>query len=1003
MAPPPKSECATVAIAATFTAEPLVPSLQFVLREVGLTLDVRCAPYHQVFQELLSPQSLLNTNSGGVNVVLVRLEDFARDIIDLDEAVRTLRATARELADTLSQYVQNAAFSTVFAAMRPSPRIARELCREIEAANGTLVAHAQTLPGVILLTEGDIEQVASGDSYDAAADEIAHMPFTEDQYASIALAIGRKVHASRVPAHKVLVLDCDETLWRGVVGEDGVEGITISPGKARLQRFAVEIQAQGALVCLVSKNTERDVLEVFAKRSDMTLRLEHIVAHRINWEPKPRNLSSLADELNLGLDAFVFIDDNPIECGAMRAELPQVLTLQLPPDDEIESFLNHLWVFDKVAVTDEDSRRTSMYRSDAARRRLEDSAVDVRGFIASLNLLIEIAAPEETEWPRLAQLTQRTNQFNFSTKRCTEVELRGLAKNAGRVLSVKVRDRFGDYGVVGLTVAAETIDALTVDTLLLSCRVLGRGVEHAILRRLGQIAEERGLATVDLTYVPTAKNEPARAFAESVGVEFRVKDEDRTIYKIPVAHALSFCHQPGRNQAATVQADSSVADTSSAMNTAECVPQRCEGYTRLAQTLVSGQRVLDAARSSTAGARRLPGRPTAPDTYMERELLILWQQLLAIKKMGVEDDYFALGGTSLLTARMMAEISRRFGVKLPLTVILESPTVRALSRHLQQERNPRSDVLVELKPGGPRNLFLVHDGNGETLLYLNLARRMPAELAVFGIEPRRLTRMPLAHATIADMASFYLERIRKRQPQGPYLLGGMCAGGVIAYEMASQLAQAGERVELLALLDAAKPGAPMRRGRVTRQRFDRLRQAIAEAQKSGEGRLKRVGLITRTAVQKASNTLLWKVSDFGKRWSMLLRFRLLRELLRRDLEWPKFVPELNPREVYNLAEAGYLPKKLSIPHVVLVRAQNGEGNDTPFRDIYVGDNLGWDDLAEGLTTVDVEGGHSTMLQEGFIDSLAQALLPYVQGKSPEVDDVILLSNSKCGSAAALSI
>ena len=148
----------------------------------------------------------------------------------------------------------------------------------------------------------------------------------------------------------------------------------------------------------------------------------------------------------------------------------------------------------------------------------------------------------------------------------------------------------------------------------------------------------------------------------------------------------------------------------------------------------------------------------------------------------------------------------------------------------------RSGALIELRHGGPRNLFLVHDGEGDTLLYLNFARRMPDDLAVFAIEPRRLARVPLAHASIEDMAAFYIEEVRKKQPSGPYLLGGLCAGGVIAYEMASQLVRAGESVELVALLETATPKAPMKRGRIREQRLNRLKEAIANARKSNLGR-----------------------------------------------------------------------------------------------------------------------------------------------------------------------
>ena len=600
-----------IAIAATFTAEPLLPGLSFVLHEIGLALDVRFCPYNQVFQELLTSTSLLATNAGGVDVVLVRVEDFVREITDLAEARALIRQTVQRLCDALSQHAKRVRSPTIFAALPPSPGAARELLPEFEAANVDLMAHAGSLPGLTLLSEEEIELVASGTRYDELSDRLAHIPYTEEHYASLALAIARKAHALRVPANKVLLLDCDNTLWRGVVGEDGVDGISIPQSLARIQRFAAEVQARGVLVCLVSKNAERDVLEVFEKRSDMVLKSEHVVAHRINWEPKPANIVSLARSLNLGLDSFVYLDDNPVECALMRAELPDVVTLEVPPDDEVESFLAHLWTFDKLAVTDEDVRRTNMYRENAARQERERSTTDMAEFIASLKVVVDIAKPEDGEWPRVSQLTQRTNQFNFTTVRRSESEMRSLPGSGSTVLRIKVSDCFGDYGLVGLVIADVVADALTVDTLLLSCRVLGRGVEHAILRRLGEIAVERGLAHVQLPYVQTSKNEPAGAFAESIAANWRKQEGGRIIYLIPAGEARMILHRPGHDPAAVMDALKSEENKGSS-ETKTCVTlgaDRSRCYDHLARTLISGRALLRAARSGSPRARTLPDKP----------------------------------------------------------------------------------------------------------------------------------------------------------------------------------------------------------------------------------------------------------------------------------------------------------------------------------------------------------------------------------------------------------
>ena len=273
---------------------------------------------------------------------------------------------------------------------------------------------------------------------------------------------------------------------------------------------------------------------------------------------------------------------------------------------------------------------------------------------------------------------------------------------------------------------------------------------------------------------------------------------------------------------------------------------------------------------------------------------------------------------------------------------------------------------------------MVHDGEGETLLYLSLARRLPEDLAVFALEPRRLARVPLAHATIEAMAAFYIEELRKKQAHGPYLLAGLCAGGVIAYEMAWQLVRAGERIDLLALLEAAAPQAAERPWRIAEQRLGRLKQTIADAQESAPAALKRARLMAGVIGQKLVKALLWEIVQRGQQWWVQARFRLLREVLARELAWPRLVPELSVPQIYDCAQARYTPKPLSLVPVVLVRAQAGEGSDAPYRDIYADETFGWKRVADGVTYVDVDGGHSTMLQERYVDSLAKALEPYLQ-------------------------
>ncbi|MEH2492856.1 HAD-IIIC family phosphatase [Bradyrhizobium sp. AZCC 2230] len=967
----------SIVIAATFTAEPLQPSLEFLFEKVGLHLDVRFSPYHQVLQELISSSSTLASLDKGVAVILVRLEDFIRDIDDHSSALETIPSIADEIASSLTAFAARARSPAVFSVLAASPDVPEQLKGAIEKASEQLVERATGLSGITILHPRDIDVVAGNDRFDRESDRLAHVPFTEDHYASLSLAIARKVHAFLVPDRKVLVLDCDNTLWRGVVGEDGVDGIAIPPSFAYLQTFARKLQAQGVLICLASKNVERDVLDVLEQRRDMSLKAEHIVAHRINWNPKPQNLADLAQSLNLGLDSFVFLDDNPVECELMKAELPQVLTLLLPPEDQIEAFLDHLWAFDKVAVTDEDKRRTSLYKQDAARKALEKDATNIVDFVASLKVKVDIDPPGEGDWPRLAQLTQRTNQFNFTTVRRTEGELRtlvdGSPDSAAQVLKVKVSDRFGDYGLVGLVICIEADRELLLDTFLLSCRVLGRGVEHSILRHVAAIAKSRGIEMVSLPFNKTARNEPASAFADSVAEAFKGVEGDRTAYRIPTDVALEIHHRPGFDPDAVIKARESDGKKPAAQVTTANVSER---YTIFSQELLTGKDVLSALSKSNMRRRALPAAVALPATEAERQMLAIWEDVLGIEGLGVDDDYADAGGTSLLAARLFALVSQRFGVRLPLTFILEHPTVRRLAAVVDQDRSQMSS-LVELRGGGRRNFFFVHDGDGETLLYQNIARRLPENFSAYGIEPRRLQNIPLAHVSIDDMATHYLKLIREKQPSGPYFVGGMCAGGVIAFEIARQLTKADQRVELVALLDSALPGTPRRRGRIAKQRAGRVADLL-----SG-GPAQRGGLATRAAMlcRKAFNAAAWEVSNRMGRLSVKVRFEFLRHALRRGLAWPGLMPALTVRQIYDSAELSYSPPPTSLPGLMLVRARTGQGGDTPFREVYADDELGWRHVSTDLLIEDVDGGHYTMLQEPFAEAVAEKIAVVLDGNS----------------------
>jgi FkbH-like protein len=963
-----------IVISATFVAEPLATPLGFMLAELGIEPELGFAPYHQVFQQLLTPGSDFDRNRNGISIALIRLEDFVRDQADPAEACQTVVRIAEELGAALESFAAALKGTLLLVVLSPSARVPAAVAVAIETASTNLLTRVAIHASIQVLVSDDIDRVASADRFDVRRDELAHIPFSDAYFAAMALALSRRIHALRVTAAKVLVLDCDNTLWRGVVGEDGLEGIALTQPFLALQDFAVAQQRKGILVCLASKNSEADVIEVLDKRSDMKLRASDVVAHRINWLPKTVNLRSLAEELNLGLDAFVFLDDNPVECGQMRAELPQVVTLQVPPEAEISDWLKHIWNFDKLATTAEDSQRTQMYRENAARRTLESSVGDIGEFLAALNLQVDIQTPVEDEWPRIEQLTQRTNQFNFTTRRRNVQELKALVTQGAQVLRVRVSDRFGNYGLVGVLIAQAHEQAWEVDTFLLSCRVLGRGVEHAMLRSVAEGAVARGLEAVNLHLISSARNEPARAFIDSVAAAHCETRSDGYFYRIPVAQALEIHHRPGHDPAAVLEArlaeERKGGEKSTSTSTSAA---RSDRYTRLASVLVSGDAVLLELDRQGRRVRSLSTTATPAASAVEVALKELWEELLGIDELGVEDDYFALGGTSLQSVKLFSEIERRFGVQLRLTTILAAPTVRALTRLIEPGTTTVSNGLVPLRPGRQENLFLVHDGLGETLLYLNLAQRLPGDLSVYGIEPRRLPGIALAHASMEDMAAYYVEQIQSVQPHGPYRLGGMCAGGVIAYAMASHLKSRGEGVEVVIIMDGATPQAARQTGRIANRRLSRMR-ALIQGERGQGASLTAVPALIAALLGKVWNTLRYEFSALLTRKSAQLRFALLQRLVRQDRPWPHWLPELKVAQIYSAIEARYQPTRLSDVAVLLVRASQGEDADTPYKDIYRDDDFGWRQVAGKLELVDVSGGHASMLQQAYVDSMVSSLL-----------------------------
>jgi FkbH-like protein len=463
---------ASIRLAATFTAKPLLPVLDFWCMELGWSAATELVPYNQVYQELLDPHSALSSNRSGLNVILLRFDDWLREFprTDLDAAEAFLGKMLTDCVDALRAYCRRPHCRTLLVLCPESPGYGDEPARRqlIRRLGESLVGSVGELSGLDALWAEDwhAKYKLTGGIHDPLSEELAHIPFTQSYYGFLGTLIARWFHALESKPYKVIAVDCDNTLWRGVCGEVGASGITIDVAACTLQQFLLEQKRQGMLLCLCSKNNAEDVERVFDTRSDMLLARSDFVDGRVNWQPKSENLMSLAAGLKLGLDSFVFMDDSVVECAEVAAGCPQVLTLQLPVQAaELEQLLDHTWVFDHFEATEEDAKRTALYQADQRRRQLQEASGDFRAFLEGLNLEVDIEPATRQDLSRIAQLSQRTNQFNFTTLRRSEREIEALVEGAPSPLPgegttvnegvpecrvVRVRDRFGEYGLVGL-------------------------------------------------------------------------------------------------------------------------------------------------------------------------------------------------------------------------------------------------------------------------------------------------------------------------------------------------------------------------------------------------------------------------------------------------------------------------------------------------------------------------------------------------------------------------
>ena len=347
--------------------------------------------------------------------------------------------------------------------------------------------------------------------------------YTVDFFKVYAEYIKPFIMSANGKAKKALIFDCDNTLWKGILGEDGFDNIEMSLRTkdgavfSEIQSIALNLSKQGILIGLCSKNNPGDVDAVIKTHNDMQLRDEHITINKSNWLDKVSNLKMIAQELNIGLDSLVFIDDSSFEVNLIKKQLPEIFVLQVPERlYEYPTMLReNIGLFYNLSFTSEDRKKIKMYKQQAKRESKKKEFTDIEDYLASLELKITIYQDDETIIPRISQLSQKTNQFNLTTKRYTEGDIKSfIEKDVSKVIAFSVSDKFGDSGITGLCIINfhDETQSTEIDTLLMSCRIIGRNIEYAFIDYIIKIIKEKKANVVKASYIQTQKNEQVKEF-----------------------------------------------------------------------------------------------------------------------------------------------------------------------------------------------------------------------------------------------------------------------------------------------------------------------------------------------------------------------------------------------------------------------------------------------------------------------------------------------------------
>ena len=540
------------AILRSFTLEPAVPILKAGAYAAGIALETHLGEFNAYAQEILDAGSTLYAFQPDAVILAVQTRDLAPGLWRGDSAaddilsrfgdwIGTFRGNSKAALIVHSLDVPAVPAAGILDAQRED-----NAAEAIQRINRGLRALAGQYRGVYIL---DYHALVARHGRESWSDErkwlTVRLPVSSANVPHLAAEWLRFLHPLAGKVAKCVAVDLDNTLWGGVIGEDGMNGIRLGaeyPGAAfqELQRALLDLSRRGILLAVCSKNNPADAMEALSGHPGMLLQARDFAAMRINWNEKAQNLREIARELNIGLDSIAFLDDNPVERQQVREQAPEAIVIRLPEDpmDYARAVRDCPW-FERLALSDEDSQRGAYYAAQRERVELERSVTSKEDFYRSLEQVAEIAPVDAQTLARVSQLTQKTNQFNLTTRRYTEQQIAAMAAGPNwRVWSLRVKDRYADNGLVGVAIAGIDGEICEIDSFLMSCRVIGRTLETALLAHLAADARERGAKVLQGWFLPTKKNVPAREFYREHGFEVAERTAEGVHWRLDLRQAI---------------------------------------------------------------------------------------------------------------------------------------------------------------------------------------------------------------------------------------------------------------------------------------------------------------------------------------------------------------------------------------------------------------------------------------------------------------------------------